>query len=88
MDMTTALDWSREALRTALILGGPALLTALAVGLFIGALQTMTQLHEPTISLIPRLVAVALAVLALLPWMIGRWVAFAVELIENIPERF
>ena len=88
MDMSTALDWSREALRTALVLGGPALLTALVVGLVIGALQTMTQLHEPTIGLIPRLVAVALAVLALLPWMIDRWVAFAVELIENIPGQF
>ena len=88
MDLSTAVEWSREALRMALLLGAPALLTALVVGLLIGAVQTMTQLHDPTINLLPRLVAVAAAVLALLPWMISRWVAFAVNLIDTIPDRF
>ena len=49
--------------------------------------QTLTQLHEPVIGLVPRLVAVLLVVLAILPWLVGRWVAFAVGLIEGIPER-
>ncbi|MBV8610473.1 MAG: flagellar biosynthetic protein FliQ, partial [Singulisphaera sp.] len=35
----------------------------------------------------PRLVAVLLVVLAILPWLVGRWIAFAVGLIEGIPER-
>jgi flagellar biosynthesis protein FliQ len=87
MDPTQAIDWSREALRMALLLGGPPLLVALAVGLVMGIGQTLTQLHEPVIALIPRLLAVLVAVLALLPWLLGRWLTFAVALIESIPER-
>jgi flagellar biosynthesis protein FliQ len=87
MDLTQAIDWSREALRMALVLGGPPLLVALVVGLVVGIGQTLTQLHEPVIALIPRVLAVLVAVLALLPWLLGRWLTFAVALIESIPER-
>jgi flagellar biosynthesis protein FliQ len=87
MDLTQAIDWSREALRMALVLGGPPLLVALVVGLVVGIGQTLTQLHEPVIALIPRVLAVLVVVLALLPWLLGRWLMFAVALIESIPER-
>ncbi len=86
-DMTQVIDWSREALRMALLLGGPLLAVALVVGLVIGVGQTLTQMHEPTVGQVPRLIAVAIAVLVLLPWLFGRWVSFTVELIRSIPER-
>jgi flagellar biosynthesis protein FliQ len=85
MDATHAIDWSREALRMALVLGGPLLAVALLVGLIISVGQTMTQLHEPVVGLIPRLVVVTLVLLAILPWMINRWVSYAVNLIGSIP---
>jgi flagellar biosynthesis protein FliQ len=85
--MTQVVDWSREALRLALVLGGPPLLAALAVGLLVGIVQTLTQLHEPVVAFVPRFLAVAVAVLVLLPWLLGRWITFAVALIESIPER-
>jgi len=85
--LAQVIDWSREALRMALLLGGPPLAAALLVGLLVGIAQTLTQLHEPVIGLVPRLVAVLLVVLAILPWLVGRWIAFAVGLIEGIPER-
>ena len=56
MDMTHAIDWSRQALRMSLLLGGPLLAAALLVGLLINVGQTLTQLHEPVVGLIPRLV--------------------------------
>ena len=87
MDLAQVIDWSREALRMALCLGGPPLLAALAVGLLVGIGQTLTQLHEPVIALIPRLLAVLVVLLTLLPWLLGRWLTFAVALIESIPER-
>lgn len=85
MDTSTIIEWSREAIRLALMLGAPLLLTALLAGLVIGVGQTLTQLHEPVISLVPRLVAVVVAVLVLLPWLVGRWSGFATLLIESIP---
>ncbi len=87
MEMAQVIDWSREALRMALLLGGPALAAALVVGLLVGIGQTLTQLHEPVVALVPRLIAVALVVFAILPWLVSRWVGFAIELIGSIPER-
>ena len=85
MDTSTIIEWSREAIRLALMLGAPLLLTALLVGLVIGVGQTLTQLHEPVISLVPRLIAVVVVVLVLLPWLIGRWAGFTTLLLESIP---
>lgn len=87
MEMDLAIDWSREALRMALLLGGPLLAVALAVGLVVGVGQTLTQMNEPVVGQAARLVAVLAAVLAALPWLMGRWVAYAVELFGSIPDR-
>jgi flagellar biosynthesis protein FliQ len=86
MDLTYAIDWSRESLRMALILGGPLLAAALLVGLLIGIVQTLTQLHEPVVAMVPRLLAVGVVLFLILPWLLGRWVSFAVDLIGSIPD--
>jgi flagellar biosynthesis protein FliQ len=86
MDISHAVDWSRQALWTALILGGPLLIAAFLVGLLVNVGQTLTQLHEPVVGMIPRLAAVALVLLLVLPWMLARWVSFAVDLIGSIPD--
>jgi flagellar biosynthesis protein FliQ len=84
--MTHVIYWSREALRMALLLGGPLLAAALVAGLVINVLQTLTQLHEPVVGLVPRLIAVLVVLLAILPWLVGRWVSFAADLISAIPD--
>ena len=71
----------------ALLLGGPALLAALVIGLVVGIGQTLTQLHEPVVGLVPRLVAVLLVVLAALPWLLACWVGYASDLIGSLPDR-
>ena len=76
MEMDLAIDWSREALRMALLLGGPLLVA-----------QTLTQMNEPVVGQAARLVAVLGAVLVALPWLMGRWVAYAVDLFGSIPDR-
>lgn len=85
MELSHVIDWSREAIRLSLQLGGPLLAVALVVGLVIGIGQTLTQLHEPVVGLVPRLMAVLLAFLLILPWLLGRWVTFETNLIESIP---
>lgn len=86
MDMDQAMDWTREALRLTLLLGGPLLAAALVTGLVVNIFQTMTQLNEPVVGLAPRLVAVAVATLVLLPWLASRWIEFTVDLIGSIPD--
>ena len=85
MDISHTVDWSRQALWMALVLGGPLLVAAFLVGLIVNVGQTLTQLHEPVVGLIPRLIAVALVLLVILPWLMVRWVSFAVDLIGSIP---
>lgn len=87
MDMGLVVDWSREALRMALLLGGPLLLAALVVGLLVGIGQTLTQMHEPVVAQVPRLVVVLLVLLVALPWLLGCWVAYTSNLIGSLPER-
>jgi flagellar biosynthesis protein FliQ len=86
VDLTHVVDWSSEALRMALLLGAPLLGVAFLVGLLINMVQTMTQLHEPVVGLVPRLVAVLVVLLAILPWLLGRWVSFTVDLIGSLPD--
>lgn len=87
MNMTGVLDGSREAIRMAIVLGGPLLLTAIVVGLLVGVLQTLTQMHEPVVAQVPRLIAVAVVAFLLLPWMFGSWVAYTREMIGSLPDR-
>ena len=86
MDTAQVIDCSREAVRTALLLGGPLLAVALVVGLVVNVVQTLTQLHEPVVSLVPRLVAVLLVFLMLLPWLMSRWLSFTTQLLNSLPD--
>lgn len=87
MDAQLAIDWTRETILIVLTLAAPPLLAALAVGLIVGALQSMTQLHDPAVGLIPRLLAVVLVLMATLPWLLQRWASYASDLIQSIPGR-
>jgi flagellar biosynthesis protein FliQ len=85
VDVSQVIDWTREALRLALVLGGPLLAAALVAGLVINVIQTLTQLHEPVVGLVPRMAAVLVVFLAILPWLVSRWVQFTIDLIHSIP---
>ena len=85
MDTTLVIDWTREAIRLTLLMGGPFLVVALVVGLIVGVGQTLTQMHEPVVAQVPRLIALVVAGLILLPWLIGQWVAFTGQIIRSIP---
>jgi len=84
MDSQWVLDWSQEALRLALVLSLPVLATALVAGIILGLLQTVMQLNEGAFAQIPRMIVVGVAVMMLLPWMIGQWVSFTIALISSI----
>jgi flagellar biosynthesis protein FliQ len=86
VDLDLVTDWTREALRMTLLLGGPMLASALLVGLAVNVLQTLTQLNEPVVGLVPRLATVIVVLLLLVPWLLGRWMSFTVDLIGSIPD--
>lgn len=67
-------------------LGAPVLLTALAVGVLIGMVQSATQLQEPTIAFVPKFAAVAVVMLVCGNWMLSEAVGFTHSLFDQIPK--
>lgn len=85
MDADSIMQLGREALYLTVILAAPLLLSALGVGLLVGVFQAATQIQEQTLSFIPKLMALVVALLLAGHWMIGSWLSFARELFEQIP---
>ena len=85
MDAQNAIDLSREALTTALILGAPLLLVAMAVALVIGLLQALTQIQDQTLAFVPKIVAVLVAAGFCLPWLVQRMVEYSYTLLSSNP---
>ena len=85
MSPEDVLAVGRHALEVTLLLAAPLLLTALAVGLLVGIFQAATQVNEMTLSFIPKLIAMAAALMLAGPWMPKLIVAYTRELFESIP---
>jgi len=80
------LDITQKAMWIAVLVAAPMLLVALGVGLIIGMFQAATQINEMTLSFIPKLAVVALALALAGPWMLDVIVNFARTLIMSIPD--
>ncbi len=85
MDPMFVVDLGRDALYITLLISGPMLLFGMVVGLVIGVFQAVTQIHEMTLTFIPKIIAVALALLLFLPWMLTKFVDYTNALFGLIP---
>ena len=82
--IATATDVAREMLIVALTLSFPILAVGLVVGLAVGVLQAVTQVHEQTVSFIPKIFAMAATVLLLLPWLLSVMTEYAREIFSQL----
>lgn len=80
-----ALNLLNDMLWNCLVIGGPVLAVTLIVGIVISVLQVATQVQEMTLSYVPKLLAAALVLIMLGPWMIARITDFARALYLTIP---
>lgn len=79
-----ALDIARDSIWVLILVAGPAMLTALLVGTIIGILQALTQVQEATIVFVPKIVAVFLVVLLMLPFMAQQLGGYMTEMFARI----
>jgi flagellar biosynthetic protein FliQ len=85
MDPQQVLTISRDGLLTLLSVCGPIVLVVLAVGLIVSIFQAATQIHEATLSFVPKLLA-AFATLAVAgPWMLSTLVDYIQQVLQSIP---
>ena len=81
MGAEAASDLVREALMVALTIGAPLLLVGMVAGLLIGLFQALTQIQDQTVAFVPKILAIALVMIACMPWLIQRMVEFTQHLI-------
>ncbi|MEQ1804613.1 MAG: flagellar biosynthesis protein FliQ [Burkholderiaceae bacterium] len=85
MDSQAVFTYGQEGLHLLLMVAAPLLLTVLAVGLLVSVFQAATQIHEATLSFVPKMVA-AVAVLAIAgPWMLTTLVEYVQRTLQSIP---
>jgi flagellar biosynthesis protein FliQ len=85
MDSQQVFTFGQEGLHLLLMVAAPMLLTVLAVGLLVSIFQAATQIHEATLSFVPKMIA-AVAVLAVAgPWMLTTLVEYLQRMLLTIP---
>ena len=85
MSPETVMSVGSRALEITLMLAAPMLLVALITGLIVGAFQAATQINEMTLSFIPKLIAISVALMVAGPWMLKVLIGYTRELFESIP---
>jgi flagellar biosynthesis protein FliQ len=72
MTVDQATDLLRDAMLVTLLIIGPILVIGMVVGLVISVVQAVTQIQEATLAFVPKIVAMGVAVVVVMPWMIER----------------
>ncbi|MBF0357113.1 MAG: flagellar biosynthesis protein FliQ [Magnetococcales bacterium] len=85
MPMETVIQMVVDALRIAMMISAPMLLTALVVGILISLFQSVTQIQEMTLTFIPKILATFLALMISLPWMLQTLMDYFNDLFASIP---
>ncbi len=85
MDSQQVFTYGQQGLYLLLMISAPVLLTILGVGLLVSIFQAATQIHESTLSFVPKMIA-AVAVLAVAgPWMLTTLVEYIQRTLTAIP---
>jgi flagellar biosynthesis protein FliQ len=85
MTPETVTTIAQQAIWATMLLAAPPLLAALAVGLIVGMFQAATQINEMTMSFIPKLIILALALIFAGAWMLSVIVNYTEQLFGQIP---
>lgn len=88
MKSDLAIQLLADVLWNALLITAPLLAVTLIVGLCVSVLQVVTQVQEMSLTYIPKIIAAVLVLVIFGPWMLKRLLAFATNLISNIPSYF
>ena len=80
------LDVGQQALWVTALLAAPLLISALVVGVLVGMVQAATLIQEMTLTFIPKLAVLGLALVVAGSWMLTLITDFSINLIERIPE--
>ena len=85
MNPEYVMTMGRHAMEITLMVAAPMLLVALIIGLVVSIFQAATQINEMTLSFIPKLVGIFVALVVAGPWMLTVMLDYMRELFSGIP---
>lgn len=85
MTPESVMTLGRHAIEVTLMIAAPMLLIALAIGLIVSIFQAATQINEQTLTFIPKLIGIFIALILAGPWMLTIMVDYMRETFTNIP---
>jgi flagellar biosynthetic protein FliQ len=85
MTDSTVLEIAQRALMVAIYISAPVLGVGLVVGLVVSVFQAATQIHEMSLTFIPKMLAIGLVFVICGPWMLAQILKFTTDMIQSIP---
>ncbi len=85
MDSQQVFTFGQQGLYMLLMIAAPVLLTVLAVGLIVSIFQAATQIHEATLSFVPKIIAAVVVLAVAGPWMLTSLVEYLQRTLQAIP---
>jgi flagellar biosynthetic protein FliQ len=83
MELPQATDLVRQTLVLALLISAPMLLIGMAVGIIISLFQAVTQIQEQTLTFVPKIAAMIIAAILLMPWIAQRLLEYTAEVFRS-----
>jgi flagellar biosynthetic protein FliQ len=80
------IGFARQSIELTLTIALPMLGVGLGVGVFVSILQAATQIQEMTLTFVPKIIAVFLALLISFPWIMDKMITYTQEIFLNFPE--
>lgn len=85
MTPESVMTMGRQAIEVTIMISAPMLLVALAIGLIVSIFQAATQINETTLSFIPKLVGIFIAMIVAGPWMLTVMLDYMRQMFTGIP---
>jgi flagellar biosynthesis protein FliQ len=84
MSQELVIAIAERAITVVIMASGPLLLVALVVGLLVSIFQATTQIQEQTLSFVPKIIAVLVAIVFFGPWMLTKVISYTKDIFENL----
>jgi len=79
------IGFARQAIEMTLSIALPILVVGLSVGIFVSIIQAATQIQEMTLTFIPKIISIFIALLVFFPWILDRMINYTREVFLNLP---
>jgi flagellar biosynthesis protein FliQ len=86
MTPDVVIGFARSAIETTLLMCAPMLAVSLVVGVALSVLQAATQIQEATLTFVPKVVSMFVALILAFPWLMDTMITFTRDLMMNLPQ--